>query len=216
MAHAAETPDLDVATIQKFMEAKETGRRSGAMIAGSGGLNRVSDYRSQNHRNRTRSNSQPADLRKCGWCGKVGHGAKAYAEVREKKCPAVRSKCGKCGKIGHYKAVCKSKNPDTTPNHDALSNTNSGPDQAGPFCNLTTKVKNRRRIRTLPHQTYIEFRGWTQRKPESHPAVQVTISVCRQAYKELDVPCPKNPDKQKTVSSLPDTGAQMVVSLRKS
>ena len=57
MAHAAETPDLDLATIQKFVEAKETGRRSVAMIAGSRGLNRVSDYKSQNNRNRTRSNS---------------------------------------------------------------------------------------------------------------------------------------------------------------
>ena len=66
-------------------------------------------------------------------------------------------------------------------------------------------------MRTLPHQTYTEFRGWTQRKPESHPAVQVTVSLCRPAYDKLDLPSPRNIDRHKTVSCLPDTGAQMVV-----
>ena len=39
LSHAASNPDLDLTAIQKFIEAKETGRRSGALIAGSGGLN---------------------------------------------------------------------------------------------------------------------------------------------------------------------------------
>ena len=55
MALAAETPDLDLATIQNFVEAKETGRRSGAIIAGTGGLNRVSDYKNLKLRSRLRS-----------------------------------------------------------------------------------------------------------------------------------------------------------------
>ena len=209
MALAAETPDLDLATIQKFVEAKETGRRSGAIIAGTGGLNRVSDYKNLNQRSRLRSNSQPADLRKCGWCGKPGHGANSSAEIREKKCQAFKAKCEKCGKIGHFKAICRS----SIPSHNTMSNTDGqiGPIQAGPFCNLTTKLRKGRKMRTLPHQTYTEFRGWTQRKPESHPAVQVTVSLCRPGYDKLDLPSPRNVDRHKTVSCLPDTGAQMVV-----
>ena len=45
LAHAASTQDITLHEFQKFIEAKEIGLRSGAIIAGSPGLNRVSsDY----------------------------------------------------------------------------------------------------------------------------------------------------------------------------
>ena len=55
------------------------------------------------------------------------------------------------------------------------------------------------------------FRGWIKRKPESHPAVSVTMSLCLSGYDELDLPTPRVTNKQAKTSSLPDSGAQMVV-----
>ena len=58
------------------------------MIANTAGLNRMgSDYKKDkfNPRVRLRSNSESSSHEKCGWCGKVGHGARASREVREKK-----------------------------------------------------------------------------------------------------------------------------------
>ena len=66
-------------------------------------------------------------------------------------------------------------------------------------------------MRTLFHHTYDLFRGWLKRKPEAHPAVTVTMSLCVPAYTDLDIPAPRVTAKQSTLSSLPDSGAQMVV-----
>ena len=109
LAHAASNPKLDLPSIQKFIEAKETGRRSGALIAGTGGLNRVSDYKNQKGRERIRSSSQPPSTEKCSWCARPGHGARAPREIREQKCKAFKAKCENCSIIGHFKVACKKK-----------------------------------------------------------------------------------------------------------
>ena len=119
LSHAASNPNLDLAAIQKFIEAKETGRRSGALIAGTGGLNRVSDYKSQQGRDRVRSSSQPPSTEKCHWCARPGHGARGSKEIREQKCKAFKAKCENCSIVGHFKAACKKKKP--TPNTNNLS-----------------------------------------------------------------------------------------------
>jgi hypothetical protein len=72
LSNAATNPDLDLASITKFMEAKESGKRSTAQIAAAAGLNKLSD-----HKLRGRANTLPArsggvdDIvpeGKCGWC----------------------------------------------------------------------------------------------------------------------------------------------------
>ena len=66
-------------------------------------------------------------------------------------------------------------------------------------------------MRTLPHHTYEMFRGWIQRRPEPHPAISITMSLCESAYTDLNLPTPRVTSKQPKLPSLPDTGAQMVV-----
>ena len=210
LAHAASQKDLSLDEIQKFIEAKEIGRRSGALIAGTSGLNRISsDYKNGKigKRLRIRSNSESSSHEKCGWCGKAGHGARASLEIREQKCKSFKTKCDNCSKVGHYTEMCRRKKG---PTNNSLS---SKPEERvmGTFCNLTTTVKKGRHIRTLPHHTYDMFRGWTQRTPESHPAVSVTMSLCSSAYEELALPMPSLTDRKLKMHSLPDTGAQMVV-----
>ncbi len=45
LAHAAEKENMDLRTIQKFVEAKETGKISLDSIQGGGGANKLSVYR---------------------------------------------------------------------------------------------------------------------------------------------------------------------------
>ena len=208
LAHAASGQDLSLEEIQKFVEAKEIGRRSGAIIAGASGLNRLSDYKRGKDpgRQRIRSSSETSSHEKCGWCGKAGHGARASREVREQKCKAYKNKCDNCTKIGHFKEVCRKKK-----NHTNNNLNQEGTDHPGTFCHLSTSHRKGRKLRTLPHHTYDMFRGWIKRKPESHPAVSVTMSLCLPGYDELDLPNPRVTNKQAKTSSLPDSGAQIVV-----
>ena len=81
-----------------------------------------------------------------------------------------------CTKIGHNKEVCRWKKGHT--NISLNNKEDKEIETAGTFCHLSTSVRKGRKLCTLPHHTYDLFRGWMQRKPESHPAVSVTMSLC--------------------------------------
>ena len=53
----ATNPDLDLASITKFIDAKESGKRSTAQIADAAGLNKLSD-----HKLRGRNNTLPGQV----------------------------------------------------------------------------------------------------------------------------------------------------------
>ena len=115
LAQAAQTPAMDLDTTQKLVEAKETGKRSGNLIAGGGAINRLSDY-NKGKGGRRRSTSEPPDDRKCLWCNSSGHGKKPSLETRKTSCKAFGSTCSKCGKKDHFKGACRSGNkPEKTP-----------------------------------------------------------------------------------------------------
>jgi hypothetical protein len=115
LSHAATNTELDLASITKFIEAKETGKRSTAQIAAAVGLNKLSD-----HKLRDRAHTLPragADLApegKCGWCNTTGHGRRPSREIRETKCRAFKATCRKCDKPGHFEACCRSKGEEST------------------------------------------------------------------------------------------------------
>jgi hypothetical protein len=73
----------------KFIEAKETGKRSTTQIAAEVGLNKLSDYQMCD-----RAHTLPkaeADLvpeGKCGFCNNTGHARRLSSETREAKCRA--------------------------------------------------------------------------------------------------------------------------------
>ena len=209
MGHAATTSDLDLAGITKFLEAKETGKRSTGLItaAAAGGFNRLSDYKS-----RDRANTLPPTLKtrsedlsgKCDYCGLTGHGRRSTKEVRKVSCKAYTVTCRKCNKLGHYEAVCKSRAP--TDQTGAQNNMT-----VGTFCSLQVCTKKGREVRALPHHVYDRYAGWVARPPAPHPLTQVSISLCTSGYRELELPLPRVVDKSITRMSMADTGAQMLV-----
>ena len=83
----------------KFIEAKETGKRSQATL--------------QNPRAATVSSYKQTDedqhVVKCRNCGKPGHGDGRDTQARKEKCKAWDKICSKCDKRNHFANVCRSK-----------------------------------------------------------------------------------------------------------
>ena len=208
LAQAAQTPDMDLSTTQKLVEAKETGKRSGNLIAGGGGINRLSDR--PGGRGRIRSTSEPPDDSKCAWCNQTGHGRRASKEVRQSKCRAFGATCKQCNKKDHFKVVCRSKS-DKTPAMNSITNKVNQMEDVGTFCALVNSRRRGKIIQALPHHTFDEFKGWLARKPEAHPAITTSISLCTDAYRDLGLPTPAVTKQESKQCSLPDTGAMMTV-----
>ena len=208
MGHAATSSGLDLADIIKFLEAKETGKRSSGLItaAAAGGLNRLSDYKS-----RDRANTSPPTLKpraedpsaKCDYCGLTGHGKRSNKETRKVICKAYSATCRRCSKLGHYEVVCRSKAPTETGGQHSMT--------VGTFCSLQIRTRKGREVRVLPHHVYDRYAGWIARPPAPHPLVQVSISLCTSGYKELELPLPRAANKSITRMSMADSGAQMLV-----
>jgi hypothetical protein len=210
LAHAAQTPDMDLDTTLKLVEAKETGKRSGNLIAAAGGgINRLGD-RQCGAGGRKRSTSEPPDDGKCSWCNLSGHGRRASQETRRSKCKVFGAACKQCGKKDHFKIACRStkKHPEGTNN--SISTTTKE-ENIGTFCALKTTFKKGKITQTLPHHVYEDFRGWLARKPEAHPIVGVSVSLCTDGYTDLKLPQPRVSSRDSKQAALPDTGAMMVV-----
>ena len=112
--------------------------------------------------------------------------------------------------MGHYGTMCKSKRR-TKPELGVLAEQGGTGD--GNFCNLNmiNTGWGKKKKKTLPHTAYDEFRGWVSSKPEGHPELPVSASLCVQGYEQLEVPLPRVKDKKFKTVTLPDTGAQMTV-----
>ena len=206
LSYAATNPDLDLATITKFIEAKETGKRSTAQIAAAVGLNKLSD-----HKLRGRANTLPARSGvvedvipdgKCGWCNFTSHGRRPTREIRETKCRAFKATCRKCGKLGHFESCCKSKAEEGTQNSIT---------QIGSFCEISISNKGGRNIRSLPHHVYDQFLGWVARPPAPHPMIDTKVTLCTSGYEELSLPLPRITTKAVEMPAMTDSGAMLVV-----
>ena len=93
-----------------FVEAQEMGRHNQSMLTDSGGLNRVSEYRSgkATMKQESRPQARPTlSTMACSNCGSKTHSS--MVSDRRKNCKAFNVSCRKCGKTGHYDTACRSK-----------------------------------------------------------------------------------------------------------
>ena len=94
LAHAADNPGLDLTSTVKYIEAKESGKRSSNILSSSGGINKI--VAAKLHRAPGSENvdkTAVSDNRKCGWCGQQGHGGRAPTKVRREKCKSFNHVC---------------------------------------------------------------------------------------------------------------------------
>ena len=214
LALAATEENLDLKKITEFIHAQETGARSRKLLSGDTSLNKLSQYK-QEQRGRSNTLPEKPDLKiKCHYCGNPGHGFKSSAEIRRNKCPAFSKKCSKCNIIGHFQKQCKKSRQSE---HGALkdgSASDTGELDGFGFYTMTTAATRprhkARNLRKLSHHAVNKFGDWTARKAEPQPCVSVSVSVCQDGYRQVQMPAPRNA-RTITSTALPDTGAQMVV-----
>ena len=206
LSHAATNTDLDLASITKFIEAKETGKRSTAQIAAAVGLNRISDHKMRDRAHTMpKAGSDTIPEGKCGWCNSTGHGRRASRDIREVKCKAFKATCRRCSKPGHFEACCQSRKEENTQLH-AMSQV------VGSFCQLSVSRRHGSLIKALPHHVHDKFKGWIAKSPAPHPMVLTKVSLCKDGYEELSLPLPRITSKSTQTPAMADSGAQMVVS----
>ena len=94
----------------KFVESKESGKRSVDKLTQALGANAMRTAKKKNllaKKNppvedppqRHRINTDEV----CSYCGQRGLGKKATLAIRKTACPAYGTKCQKCNKSNHYK-----------------------------------------------------------------------------------------------------------------
>jgi hypothetical protein len=116
LSKASNGTELTIKELITMVEALKMGKRRQALLVGTGGLNRVSDYRAAKGGKGRGVNPQgPApgpgktspSSSKCNYCGSGGHGF-SQAE-RAGKCPALDKDCNSCHKRGYFAHRCPSK-----------------------------------------------------------------------------------------------------------
>lgn len=105
--------DLTLEETLKFIEAKESGKRSVSRLLGPDGSATAaaaqSSYRRQSKLRQGPHTPQqpPAPERQtvCGYCGKHDHSSKRQERIS--KCPSYNHTCAKCGILHHHESVCR-------------------------------------------------------------------------------------------------------------
>ena len=103
----AQTVEKSLDETVKFIEAKETGRRSTAKLNSGGlastGINKVTAYRRE-QRNASLPVTPTAvrNPENCRFCKGTDHGSNPSGEQRRQKCPANGKTCTRCSKTAHF------------------------------------------------------------------------------------------------------------------
>ena len=225
--------DMSLEEIMKFVESKESGRRSASRLheskssqaAASSSYNRL---RRQAHKER--QTSPQSDPPPCSYCGRAGHGTKAPPHVRKTECPAYNKSCNHCNRQHHFGHMCRSKGklqqpvpggqhkrPSTQPNATAtINNENAVFDQqmegavfdALCILNSTPNNANSKPSVTLDHHLYDQLTDtWTRQSSKPQPFINITASISPSDYSALGFPTTVTP-KSTTLSVMADTGCQ--------
>ena len=226
LAEFAVRPKMTVEETIKFVEAKQMARKDVTHLTGSGGkeVNKVTEY--QRTKNNRQDQDDKKDRERCKYCGWRGHGSKPDEKTRKEKCRAWDKECLKCGRKGHYMKRCESKKGEVrkvekkeSSSDDKDSDGESDEEVqepligsvygAGQFCKISVGQTSNGKAKLLSHHEWEDGR-LVKRKPERHPELGVKVSVCREAYKQLNIKEPRREKKgNHTAESMPDTGAMM-------
>ena len=225
--------DMTFEEVMKFVEAKESGKRSATKLLHALGANatRSSSYRAQQKRQHQTAHpgasapSRGPDLpgsatsdKLCSYCGKKGHGQKASPSVRKQSCPAYGTICQICFKRHHVDSMCRSKGG---------SNTITSDEQGAVFHQLCSTFDdftpsdevsgsatahpgaNLRRSIDLDHHLYDELHGcWSRQPSMPQPFLDLHVVIANEDYEALGFQPVKAKGQGVTLSVMADTGCQ--------
>ena len=175
---------------------------------------------------------------KCSYCGQSLHGLDN--KLRREQCKAFGKKCSKCGRQNHWASVCKSQKSaaiQQVPHDNAAAEvSDEEPSVSGfissilPNYELTSPSSAEHMLQAvrstvsspvnsfpIPHHIYdANIKKWIKKSPKPSPTLEVSVSLDREAYKQLKLNMPdlnKKPSAGHARNRIAtvDTGAQLTV-----
>ena len=198
--------DMTLEEVLKFVEAKESGKRSASRLLNSQGAESVgSTYRwgkQQDVRDRM-TDSSP-----CSYCSEKGHGRSAPLRIRKTECPAYNRTCQYCKLQHHLEKVCRNKERSKA----KPQRTDSGECEGAVFDALcaATEIGHERGRRSiiLDHHLYNNICDrWMQQASRPQPFIKLDICVVEEDYKALGFEL-KIRTRPLSLSAMADTGCQ--------
>ena len=188
--------DMTLEDTFKFIEAKESGKRSASTLLDSKSMNAASSYR----RGKNANAAQKTDPC-CSYCGNAGHGKSAPTRIRKNDCPAYNHRCGHCQRDHHMENMCRSKDKPLRRSSQAPKEDNEDAvfeslctffEQSAnynePTQSETANVVNSTGSRATPldHHVYNDLSDmWLKRRSTSQPYIQVNIKIVPEDYADL-------------------------------
>ena len=106
--------DMTLEEMLKFVESKESGKRSASCLHDYSKGPQTAAASSYNWLRRQAHKDRPAPPNGehilCSYCGKKGHGLKSPTSIRTSECPAFNHTCKHCNHLHHFETICRSKN----------------------------------------------------------------------------------------------------------
>ena len=198
--------DMTLEEVLKFVEAKESGKRSASRLLNSHGAESVgSTYRrgkQQDVRDRM------TDASPCSYCGEKGHGRNAPIRIRKTECPAYNRPCQYCKLQHHLEKVCRNKERSKA----KPQRTDSGECEGAVFDALcaASEIGHERGKRSivLDHHLYNNICDrWMQRTSQPQPFIKLDIRVVEEDYEDLGFEL-KIRTRPLSLSAMADTGCQ--------
>ena len=194
----------------KFIEAKETGKRSAVTLHQSQTAGARSTYKKSHGRGAEEDKNSFRKLNDqniCTYCGTKGHGARSPQHVRRTTCPAYGTTCGHCTKLHHSEAMCRKR--DSTqdkPKRDEGSAVFDTLCASFNTANITSK--NGIPCVVLDHHVYNQMSdSWIKHSSRPQPYISLSVTAKADDYTALGLEFNLSP-KRTTMQVMADTGCQ--------
>ena len=197
--------DPSLTEVLKFVETKESGKRSAAQLIDSHGIESArTSYRQKGHKASREKKIDQTEI--CSYCGKTGHGQKATPAIRKKSCDAYGHTCSHCKKRHHLEELCRSRSNAKT-GYQASTEDDQGT-VFDTLCTIGASDKGAACNLILEHHTCNSLTNtWVKRASRPQPFIKITVSICQDDYTALGHPFPVVP-KSITAFGMADIGCQ--------
>ena len=203
--------DMTLEEMLKFVESKESGKRSASRLHDYSKGPQTAAASSYNWLRWQAHKDCPAppdgEQKLCSYCGKKGHGLKSPTSIRRSECQAFNHTCKHCNGLHHFETICRSKNkakptppgrsanPPRTPAPSAdenvvfIDNTIFDHPSNGvvfdSLCSLSSSTANNsgQCSVSLDHHTYNQLTDtWIRQASKPQPFIKVTATISTNDY----------------------------------